>query len=427
VSHRVRIHGQAFGGDSVGRLADADGKVIFLPFGAIGDLVDVRILREKSRFASGEILRLVEEGEGRRHPKCKLYGDCGGCQWQHLDAPSQRLAKENILKEFFPPSASIMTDCEMRPLLAVDQEWRQRRRIRMQWRGTKLGFFRRGSRDFMDVEACPVIVPCLEEALAKIRAVLLKASGTRQGKGKDKKPRCSGNMVLLANARGEVHLSIRIDEGVFLGEANDFLIAPIVGGSLSDKGGGRVDFGAASLNVAADDTLSWHSSAAAFAQADMAQERVLQECVAEELQGHDRVLELFAGVGTLTKVLGRVGRHLVAVESAPGSVHFLEANCEQLAGDVECVKADARRWLKNATPGDFDAVLLDPPREGCRQLMPDLVRLQPEKIVYVSCDPSTLKRDLTIACEAGYRLRSIQGMDMMPQTYHLEVIAVLER
>lgn len=420
MSHRVRIHGQAFGGDAVARLPGAaEGKVVFLPFGAVGDVADVRILRDKRQFAHGEILKLIEEGDGRRAAKCPQFGECGGCQWQHLTAQSQAEAKETLLREFFPPSSPMMEGCEFRPLIVAPNEWQQRRRMRLQWRGQKLGFFRRESHDVMAIDLCPVIAPALQATLTRYRALL---SGRAL--------RCGGNMVMLANSRGDVHVSIRISEGVYPGQVDDFLISPVIGGSLSDKDGVVHAFGAPAIDLAGAGESAggpWLSAASAFAQADIAQERVLQTLVASELRGHKRVLELFAGVGTLTRALAQDGRGIVAVESAQASSRFLSANCRVLPGDVDCLEVEAGRWLATATAGKFDAVVADPPREGCRRAMSDLVRLKAKKIVYVSCNPSTLKRDLECATSAGYGLSSIQGLDMMPQTYHLEVVAVLER
>jgi 23S rRNA (uracil1939-C5)-methyltransferase len=408
----LRIDALAFGGDAVGRL---DGKVVFVPYGVPGDTIEIEILEERASYSRARLVRLLEPGEGRREPACDLFGVCGGCHWQMVDYPLQIAAKQAIFKRSMIEAAVK----EVLPISGAPAELGYRRRCRMHWEVSggevHLGYYRRGSRELLDVPVCPLLVQPLQLAVDRIREAL-------GGLG-----RARGTMAASADLTGQrAHVSVRIDEEE--GGAASALTLSLDGSP--ELAGGQVvrkrrasRFGAEWINLRLPEEDPLWGSAATFAQANVEQDRLLRrrlEQWALPLKGA-RVLELFAGVGNLTRALASSAAEVVAVESSPACTALLRHNCP----DVRVIKGDAVAALKKLAGERFDLVVLDPPREGCAAAAPLIAALSPRSVLYVSCDPMTLARDIRLLSKHGLSPLRAQALDMMPQTYHIEALALL--
>ncbi|MCK5800436.1 MAG: hypothetical protein KAI47_24775, partial [Deltaproteobacteria bacterium] len=254
---------------------------------------------------------------------------------------------------------------------------------------------------------CPALLPVLNEALEVLRHGLLAYDRGAEG-----------SAVLLADESAAVcHLSVLVDRGPALGPEG-FLKHPIMGAVVFDRSGAVERAGAEGVSLG---EAGIRGSADAFAQAQIEQDAWLRGRVSawSDATAPQRIVELFAGGGNLTRVLAAPGREVVAVELSPSSLVWLERNVVGLPGRIE-VRAGRAEVELEAISGAVDLVVLDPPREGARDVMSHIARLRPKAVIYVSCDPMTLARDLTILGEAGYRIESLWGLDMMPQTYHVE-------
>jgi 23S rRNA (uracil1939-C5)-methyltransferase len=231
---------------------------------------------------------------------------------------------------------------------------------------------------------------------------------------------------------GEVQVSWRLEAGD--GDAARRLVAhpfgaPVVGGMVQTQGG-RLPFGDGAVNLAEEGSSPVWASAAAFAQANAEQDSALRRCVAEWAEPRQaRVLELFAGVGNLTRGLAGEAREVVAVESSPVASDILERNAAVMGGTVRVLTGEAEAVLQGLVDrGErFEIVVLDPPREGCPSLAPLLAKLGASRVVYVSCDPMTLARDLRLLAREGFRTARARAVDMMPQTFHVEGLALASR
>ncbi len=379
----------AFGGDAVGRLPS--GKVIFVPGGAPGDRALVRITREKKSLAWGEIEQLLEPGPGRRTAPCPLFGKCGGCQWQHLDYEHQLKSKGTM-------TAGILERLGVQAgeVIPSPEEFRYRRRARFTWvsdgkGGLVLGFLRARSKELLDVSSCLLLTPALEEELRNQRLRL--ASG----------PRRNGSLVLVEGSGDDNEISVSNR-----GETREGPRPPVKEVRLTPAEVG--DF--------------W-GSAEAFCQANAAQEKSLAAQVAEMVpSGAGKVLELHAGVGALTSVLAPRCRSLVAVESSRVASAFLARNTGGL--EVETRTTTAEEMLSHGEEG-FDLVILDPPREGVKGLAPDIADTGASTVIYVSCDPMTLRRDAQALAKEGFKPTRAVALDMMPQTFHVESVARVTR
>jgi len=184
------------------------------------------------------------------------------------------------------------------------------------------------------------------------------------------------------------------------------------------------------VNLAALPGSPLWAAAQCFAQANAGQDERLRDQVAAWVDpARARVLELFAGVGNLTRGLAREGATVVAVERAGRACDLLRRNLAIAAASVDVREGDALQVVEQLVDerARFDVVVLDPPREGCAAVIRALLPLQPARVIYVSCDPMTLARDLRLLASAGYVYRSARGLDMMPQTYHVEAVVLMER
>jgi 23S rRNA (uracil1939-C5)-methyltransferase len=380
------LDGLAFGGDAVGR--DAGGRVVFVPGGAPGDRVEVELEEERKGYARARLARVIRPG-ARVDPPCPRYlAGCGGCQWQHVALEAQRAAKADVVARALRRAGPV------EPLLAPAPAFGWRRRARLRYRGGRVGYAERRSHRLVDVDACPQLEPALDDALRAVRGLGLEGAG---------------ELELLVTGRGEVHVAI---SGAAAG--SDRLVGQA--GIAGVFAGGR-DHGAARVDLA-DDARPFFTRADVFAQATAAGNRLLRDLVlagAGPLAGR-RVLELHAGSGNFTRDLARAAAHVTAVEESAAA---LALAAENLAGlPVELRNGPAER----AGASGYDVIVVDPPRAGLDPALAASLAGHPGPLVYVSCDPSTLGRDLALL---GRRLVRATPLDLMPQTFHVEVVTVL--
>lgn len=368
----LRIDRLAHGGEAVGRLPD--GRACFVMFAAPGDRVRARIVEEKRRYARAELLEVLEPGPSRVAPPCPLFGRCGGCQWQHVSLGEQRAAKQAAVARALGAAVE--------PIVAVEPPLGYRTRVRMRAGGGRLGYRAWRSNELVDVERCLLLPEPLDAALQALRPA-------------------------LAGPEREVEAQ--------LGAA----------GSVAARAEGLALPLPAECDVAAPGEPPFVVAAGAFAQANAAANRALRALVAGALAGARRVLELYAGSGNFTRDLAAAGAHVVALESAPGAVALARRNLAPFADRVELREGPVERALGAAGTG-YDAVLADPPRAGLdARVPPALAATGARRLVYVSCDPQTLGRDVDRLRALGWRLDRATPVDAWPHTFHVETVAEL--
>lgn len=381
----LEIRSLAAGGEGVGR--DAEGRVVFVPFAAPGDRLRVRLIQERPSFARATLVEILDPSPLRRDPPCPVFGRCGGCAWQHLDYAAQVSAKRDILRDALVRIGGLEPPQPLE-LRASPTPYRTRSRARLLARGGRLGFRRLHSRELCAVRHCPVLVPVLDAALEE-----LSASRPADGEWEI----ASGDDGGLARQR----LGCRLPRGAVSGV--------------------RISNGCDWLRV----------STGSFFQAHAALRSALAAAVAEAAGSGDACLELFAGSGFFTLLLARRFRRVVAVESSPRALQDLRTNLSEAGRPGVEVRGEAvESALRDPSlrAGGLQVVVLDPPRAGlARGAAAALAGLGAQRIVYLSCDPATLARDLAGLSRSGYRLTHAEGFDLFPQTAHVETLAVLER
>jgi 23S rRNA (uracil1939-C5)-methyltransferase len=382
----LTIDSLAAGGDGVGRAAD--GRVVFVPFTAPGDRVCVRVTRAHSRFARARVESLRVPGPRRSDPPCAAFGECGGCTWQHLEYAAQVEAKRQILRDALRRLGHLEIPGPV-PITPSPSAYGYRIRARVLVRGGRVGYRRARSHAPCAVTRCPVLAPALEAKLTELAArppsadgeweLFLGTGGVRAWEvSKRPKRRRPGPRALLAVA-GE---RIGVSPGVFT-QANGLLLEPLAGAVLEAAGAGTL------------------------------------------------ALEVFAGAGFLTLALARRFDRVVAIESDPAAAADLASNLRHAR--IDRVQVRRARLEAEIAGGALDglrpeALVLDPPRTGLPAgAAAFLAGLRAPRVVYLSCDPATLARDLAEWVDRGYRLARVEGFDLFPQTPHLEVLAGLER
>ena len=407
----VEIDGLAMGGDAIGRQRDpagaesaSDGRATFVPLAAPGERVRARIEREKGRVAWGEMTAIERPSPDRVAPPCPLFGSCGGCQWQHVSLDAQRAAKKAIVER------ALGIDIPPVGVVGPAFGYRDRAKLTVGKAGT-LGFHARRSHEVVDLgdpPRCPLLGPELARALPALRAL---ARGMAPGIELDVQAGAEGvhlnvgraDTVSAAHARREID---RLNE------------AGIVGLSLA----GKPTLGRAEVDVAEPGSPPLAISAGGFAQVGRAANAALVAAVLEAVGPEPGiVLELYAGSGTFT-------RHLVAVADMGTDGRGRVFACD---GDPAAVERGRRNvpaaaWSARPPADSPDTVVLDPPREGADRFHLTAAIRARRRIVYVSCDPQTLGRDARHLKADGFRLVRAVALDLMPQTFHVEVVATFE-
>lgn len=427
MTFELAIESLAFGGNGVGR---HQGKAIFVPRSAPGDRLCCRVVHDRGRFAEAELVELLEPGPGRREAPCPVYDECGGCQWQHLDYPTQGRWKEAIFADQLGRRAGVDSSL-IRPLLAAPGEWHYRSRVqfkcRMTAEGWRMGFYRRGSHFVVDVEQCPISAPAVNRALGLFRAWLPESPCPRQI------PQVDIAVDDRQQLRTVVHCLAEQPA-----QLADFLrpLAEAEGIALFLQTGRKSTLtrvcGEEQLVIEVDDPpLHLGYGPGGFAQINLEQNRALvnELLSARPWQGTERVLDLYCGMGNFSLPLARRIASLVGVEDFSPSLVSARRNArDNSLGNLQFAARPAEGALQDFFPdAPPDLVVLDPPRSGAYPVVRELAALPPKLVAYVSCDPATLARDLQPLLHGPYRLLWSRPLDLFPQTYHIESLTLLQR
>lgn len=429
----LHIDSLAHGGAAVGRTQD--GRVVFVHGGCPGDTLDVEVVADKGRFLEAEVVRIVEPSADRRNAPCPYFGACGGCQWQHVSYAVQTAAKRQEVADALTRIGRF-SDVEVAPPVSGKSPYGYRNRIEMRVgtgldRRLSIGFTHARSDEIVPIEAC-LLLPERARRLPKALSGALRYLSGRT-------PLDIDRVALRVGAHTrDLDVDLWGAPGPFPRNAVAKTLAAamkpsVVTHVLVKDARERAD---AKVEVLSGKGW-WHEklsgigyrvSAPSFFQVNTELAEVMQAMVIDALQpsGADRVLDLYAGVGTFTLPLAGVAGEVVAIEGNGSAVRDLRANLEDADVWADVLPGDAARALDDA--GDFDLAVVDPPRCGMDPgALAALVRTGARRICYVSCDPATLARDARALAESGYDLRSATPVDLFPQSWHVETIAVLDR
>jgi len=365
----LAIHDVAFGGEGVGRVDDF---VVFVPFVIVGETVEAEVTEVKKNFARTKLLRVEKSSPERVEPECRYFGACGGCQYQHIDYAAQLRFKHKQISDLFERVGKISPD-KIQPVLPCPSPYGYRNRImiRSQWNGPAkklvIGFIRADNNFVEDIEECKISEPALNEQIAHVRA----------------NPPPKGGIKVVLRVQPE---NWEVPPDSFF--QNNFFLLPKLVETVRDF-----------LKVS----------------------------------GARHLIDLYCGVGFFGIETSDVVESFVGVEYDQLAVAAARqnaasrkiANGEFISAKVEEVLPEL---LQKFSP-EKTSVILDPPRKGCWPATLELLRqTRPAQVIYVSCHPATMARDLNIMCGDGvFELARVQPLDMFPQTQHVECVADLRR
>ena len=450
-----------YGGDGLARTplaADGRSMAVFVPFVLPGEHVEAEVRQEKPGFARGSVAHLIEASPDRIEARCPYFQACGGCHYQHIPYDRQLQFKADILRETLQRIAKIDLKADIHPHASTPWNYRNRTRLRVQTAPEfALGYFRFGSHDFLPVKECPISSPLLNRVMARLlelgglncplpveeielfadaedehllawafcpreteRKALLRWAEQLQRE----LPEITGVTFFSSRRRSQEHLD---------DEATD--LKP-----LAQSGAKSIRY-RTNLSRTRSRTLSrteeheYHVSAGAFFQVN----RHLIDELVSVVTGNARgevALDLYAGVGLFSTVLAQNFHHILGVEASQTSHGDFVQN---VPANVKAVGARTEDYLKEGYLKEVyfrsrnghkrpDLIVLDPPRTGAgKKVMKSLMELGAPLVRYVSCDPSTLARDLMPLLAAGYRIEEAHLFDLFPETFHIESVMLLAR
>lgn len=437
----VEIRDLAHGGAGVGKAVDSDEQRVWFVEGALpGERVAVARDAEHKRWLRGHTLEVLTAAPERVEPPCPIADRCGGCGWQHVDPAAQARFKAGIVAGQLRRVPGI-DKLEIKAV-ASPAALGYRRRARVHYRrdpelegGLVLGFYGQRSHEIVDNRECVVLDPALDWAIQQLRrwVEFLPESGTVHGLSNGVEvvlglPAVRHSNQLEAAIREVVDTSIAAAEAAALGEV------PVLVGVQLRGGRDRVGVGRTWLELDGDGaTPPVVQGPFTFSQAQAEQNTALIEHVVAMARPAERkVLELHAGVGNFTRLLARSAKRVWTIDGDREAVANLQRTAERWGLSINAKRGEAEKMLGKLVAGDrhYDVVVCDPPRSGIGvQAARDLIQVANERIVYVSCDPATLARDLGEMVKAGspFVLEDLRVFDMMPMTAEVEVVATLVR
>ena len=385
---QITLTGHSPYGDAVG--TDADGRTIRVAYGIPGEEVIAEILEEQDEYAVGRVVDVVVASPSRVEPRCSHFGVCGGCQLQHIDYPLQLELKRRVVDERLRAIGGLIAP-PVSATVANTPPWNYRNHARFTVRRNgALGFTHWHTHRFEPIDVCHIMDHRINEAKARLEG---KAERARQ-------------------------VAIRFGE-----RDNSYLIHPAMDPGAAD--------GLETGQSGHEDRLfgvPFQVSAASFFQVNTHQAERMAALVRDRLRlkGTDFLLDAFAGVGTFAALLAPFCARVIAIEESAAAIRDSRVNLVW-AANVEVIEGRTEDALAVMTERPT-AVILDPPRSGCDpRVLEALGRIKPERLVYVSCEPETLARDLRQLVLLGFRVTDVTPLDMFPQTYHIECVATLER
>lgn len=436
--------------DGSGIARNSEGFVFFVPFVLPGETVEVEIVRLKKSYGLTRLISVIEQSPMRVDPLCKWFGKCGGCQLQHCSYDYQLQIKTDLVRDALNKIGHVTPETAVPDCFPSPMAWRYRNKasfpVRKMGKATIPGFFAKGTHTVVPVDNCMINDSDIDKLYAFVSRyfpsldlhgyvershagmvrhiiirkgirssdllfsiVLKKRPNRKQLKNirnlaknlKEYTPGLVGFTCNINSSRGNVILG---QEDILI-EGRDWIEEDISG-------------------------LSFRYNSTAFFQVNTPQAENLFSYACNEamVNGSAAVLELYSGVGVLTSMLAKRARTVVAVEDWPSSVDSMKDNfARNLITNVKTIRGRVEQIIEVLSESEHDVVVLDPPRSGCAEEVIDFLKAEKfPKIVYISCNPATLARDLSRLCSKGdYVLEKAKPFDMFPQTNHVETVATL--
>lgn len=426
------IEGYSHAGEGVGRF---EGKPVFIPLAARGETVRFEITEEKKDLLRGKLLEIIEPSPWRTAPPCPAYHSCGGCHLLHLDYEEQLYFKEQRVISALTRIGGL-SKITVSPILRMDNPWRYRHTARFHIKhsseGLEIGYYQLKSHILEEIKDCPLLPEDFFHLRNAVADFLGKLKGIRH---------IPASQVVLRKGWETGDLLVQLLSEDFPGGLDRESISalaidfPNLKGlviSLTDRPEipEMILFGH-SYYTDVISGVRFRIPAGAFFQNNPIQTDALVRTVSSfiEPHPHETVLDLYCGVGLFAHTLAPLVNRVYGIEENKEAVTAAEENAEINGNkNTEFMEGKVEKILPSLAKKDIkpDAVILDPPRSGSTpQALREICGTSPKKIIYVSCDPATLARDVAILVREGYEVEKVQPIDMFPHTYHVECVVLL--
>lgn len=414
------ITGIAFGGAGI---LKHEGLVVFVPYTAVGDIVNVKLVKMSKNFAHGELINILQSSPDRTAPPCPYFGTCGGCQFQHLRYPAQLVHKKEVVEESLKRIGGL-PPFPVEPAAPSALQWAYRRHIRLSLRYEE-GKFSAGyisiAHTLLNVSACPIfskdgrVLIELQNIAAKLFSPISQ----------------EGNATLLKEESGEGYLCVLRFEKQLPVNFDEVIPSairawPLWKGIMGIAGGKTKAFGAQTASMTLDGLILTYSPNA-FIQSHPEQSKAIYRDICRLVHNAKarKVLDLYCGIGITSLLLAKSGVETLGIEENAEAIKLARANAKaNQITNAQFIQGDAGKELPFFKQADL--FIVNPPRIGLDQkVIAAIGKVRPKRLIYISCMPPTLARDLKKLTPFGYSISSCKPYDMFPQTSHVETLVEL--
>ncbi len=436
-------------GEGIVRLGD-ERFVVFVPDALPEEDVTCRIVQAKKNYAVAKVLERHNDSSKRIKPLCPVYGKCGGCQLQHIDYSSQLELKRKTVYDAIKRIGGVPDPC-VDGCIPSPSQWGYRNKASLPVQTDRMekfitGFYKNRSHDIVPFIGCPVLLPKLESNVVALLRDLKEAGLVGWNEHNSNVMNFIRHLVFRTAKFTDHSLcgvvagrSANMDEArklknIATGHSDD------IRGMVFNKNISKGNFiwGDEFSSIHGDTVMQemlgkyrFNFEISSFFQINSEQALALYEYAAKMAAGEspENILELYSGAGTLTAFLSEAAKHVTAVEEWPQASKYLKINAELNGLNNITGHSGSAEDVSEALSGEkFNTIVLDPPRTGCDpRVIAAIIKISPQKIVYVSCGPATLARDIKSLMSNGYAIRNIQPFDMFPQTGHVETVLTMAR
>ncbi len=425
-------------------VAKVDGYPLFVKNALPGEKAKIKVIKVNKGYGFGRLEEILEQSPYRVDAPCPIYKECGGCQLQHLSYEGQLLAKEKQVRDVLTRIGKL-ENVKVHPVLGMSEPWRYRNKAQVpvgeREGGLIAGFYQQRSHEIIDMEACMIQQEKNDEVVQAVKRICTKYGVTAYNEQRHK-----GSLRHIMARHGQVTKEVMV---VLVTRTPEFpnkekIVKEIIE-SVEGVKSIIQNVNSKKTNVILGDetrvlwgeeviydligNVKFAISSRSFYQVNPEQTKVLydQALSYAELTGEETVIDAYCGIGTISLFLAQKAKKVYGVEIVPEAIADANRNAELNEIDnVEFAVGEAEvvipNWYKEGIVADV--LVVDPPRKGCDDaLLQTIIEMKPKKVVYVSCNPATLARDLRVLEDGGYRTVEVQPVDMFPHTTHCEAVA----
>lgn len=447
-TYEVIITGMGFQGEGVAKLENF---AVFIPGAIDGELVEIKILKVEKKFAFAKLMKVINPSSKRVTPKCNIYDRCGGCNIQHLSYGGQLEYKTNRVMDCINRIGKIESFI-MHPTVGMEDPYGYRNKVQLPVglcnntnNNIAIGFYAQRSHEIINMNVCYIQDEVADEVV-KLTRKWMRNNDVAPYNEEDSTGSVRHIMVRKAFKTGEVMI-VLVTNGEDFNGKEEFIstmtkniegVASIIQNVNIDST--NVVLGKKCITLWGKDTIvdyidkfKFNISPLSFFQVNPVQTEILYNTALEYagLTGEEIVFDAYCGAGTISLFLAQKAKKVYGVEIIPEAIKDAKQNAiENKIDNTEFIVGEAEKVIPELIEQGIiaDVVLVDPPRKGCeKSLLEAIAQMAPKKIVYVSCDPATLARDLGVLVDLGYSVQHIQPVDMFPQTAHVETVVLMSR